>query len=133
MLSVGEPLHQLDHLWNMLCRARNHFRLFDVQRLRVFEECLGVELGVFLERLAGFEHSPDDLVFHVGYVHDVKHFIAEILQISAEHVHRYKRPEVSNVSVVVHRRATRIHPNGVALERFEFFERSRERVLKLQH
>src|ERR1041384_2856519 len=133
VLLLGKPVHQLDHLRYVIGRPRHHLGSLDIERSRVFEEGVGVKAREVAKSLTRFESVADYLVVDVGYVHHVVNFIAEILQIAAEHVYRNESSEVSDVTVVVNRRTARVHPHRVALKRRELFVRARKRVSQFEH
>ena len=58
---------------------------------------------------------------HIRDVHDVDHIVAGDLEKAPQKVAEEKGSEVSNVGVVVDRRAAAVHPNGSGLHGLEIF------------
>ncbi len=86
---------------------------------RVFEERLGVLGGVLGQRLALGRRVANDLVVHVGDVHDVVHLVAAIDQPAAQNVLESEGPQVADVGVIVDRGAAGVHAHGIAFERLK--------------
>ena len=117
----------------MIGGARDDFGALDRERLAILQERFGVERRVRFKPLALLKHVADDLVFDVRDVHHMQDFVAEIFQITAQHVDGDEGAEVADVTVIINRRAARIHPHPVAFERAELFEGARQRVSEPEH
>ena len=74
----------------------------------------------------------DDLVVHVGNVHDVAHLEPALPQKAAQNVHRDEGPEVADVAVVVDRGPAGVHPHFIILQGMEFFDLAGQRVVQAQ-
>ncbi len=98
--------------------AGEAFGAFEAQRGAVGEEGVGIDVGVFLERLALGDGVADDFVVHVGDVHDVVERVAGGAQPAAHEVVKDKGPEVADVGVVVDGGAAGVHADEVAFKRF---------------
>ena len=91
----------------------------------VFEEGLGVFLGVLLHGDAIASGIANDLVVHVGDVHDVLQLVAALLQEAAQGVDDDEGAEVADVSVVVDRGTASVHADQVVFQRAEFLDLAR--------
>src|SRR6266446_5093866 len=72
------------------------------------------------------------LVIYVGDVHHVANVVSTLLEEAIKQVHRNKRPEVSDVAIVVDRRPTGVHAHLFVLQRLELFDFCGECVVKVQ-
>ncbi len=70
----------------------------------------------------------DDLVVHVGNVHDVHQLESALAQVAAQHVHGDKRAEITDVAVVVNRGPAGVEANRLAVGRSKFFNPAAKRV-----
>ena len=113
-----------------VARARTGCSIFSVAA--VFEKGLLVLRGVVLDAQALLGGVADDLVVHVGDVHDVAHPEPALQQEAAQNVHRDKGPEVADVAVVIDRGPAGVHPHFVILQGMEFFDLAGQRVVKAQ-
>ena len=68
---------------------------------RVFEKGVRVYFRVLLDALARGVRVADDLVFHIGDVHDVIEFKAAVLQPAPQDILEHEGPQVADVHVVV--------------------------------
>ena len=113
--------------------ARGAGRRQDVQVAQIADIVVDVALRelerIFLELIG----AGDDLVVHVGVVHDVPHFVAPILQIAADDVEDQRRHGVTHMRPVVDRHAADVHPDDVRLEGGELFLLAGESVVDAQH
>ena len=96
--------------------------MLDVQRVGVFQKCLLVLLGVLLHGDAVARGVADDLVVHVGDVHDVLQLVAALLQEAAQRVDDDEGAEVADVPVVVHRGTAGVHADQVVFQRMELLD-----------
>ena len=85
------------------------------QRVQVLKERLDVLGRVLADGNARRRGVADDLVVHVGDVHDVADLHARELQEAAQHVDLQKGAEVADVAVVVNRRPAGVHPQRLAV------------------
>ena len=89
-------------------------------------------LGVFGEGLVGGGGGGDDLVVHVGDVHDVQELKAAMAQMSPQHVLEREGPQISDVDVVVDGRPTGVHAHRVAFGGLEGLEGAGEGVIEVE-
>ena len=115
-----------------MLRGPHQYRPFDVQRRGIFQKCLLVFRRVLLDRYAIPGCVADDFVVDIGDVHHVADVIPALPQKTVEQVDCNKRPEVSDVTIVVNRRPARIHADPVGLQRLEFFNLCGECVVEAQ-
>ena len=92
-----------------------------MQRGGVFEKRLLVFRRVLLYGHARRGSIADDLVVHVGDVHDVMDLVSALAQVAAQNVHGHEGAEVADVAVVVDGRSAGVHADLVVHERPEFF------------
>ena len=105
--------------------------MLHLQRLQVLEKRLLIFLRVLADSHARRRRVANDLVVHVGDVHDVAHLGAQQPQRPPQHIHLQKRPEIPDVPVVVDRRPARIHPQSLAVRGRQRFHLPRQRVVKV--
>ena len=74
----------------------------------------------------------DDLVVHVGDVHDVVERIAAARSHAAQDVLEGEGAEIADVGVVVDGGAAGVHADGVVVGGSEFLDLLRERVIEAQ-
>src|SRR5262249_32302078 len=74
------------------------------------------------------------LVVHVGELHDMVDLVAEMFQRAPQQVDRNVSAKISDVAVVIDRRAADVEADTLALEieRLERLNRARERVVELE-
>ena len=107
-------------------------RPLDVQSGAVFQKSLLVLGGVVLDAQPFLRGVADDLVVHVGNVHDVAHVESALPQETAQKVDRNEGAEVADVAVVVDRGPAGIHANFIVLQRLELFDFAGQRVVEAQ-
>ena len=143
MTEVLELLGQLDHLGDVLGRARE-----DVRRQDVHERLVGVEgglvgvgdLGRRLVLEAGLDEHPVLAAVEassrrwpdVGDVLDVEHIDAVVQQHAPDEVGEEVGPQVADVGEAVHGRAAGVHPDAARLERLDGLDGSGEGVAETQ-
>src|SRR5262249_55946564 len=88
--------------------------------------------GVFLHGLFFARRVADDLVIHVGNIHGVLEFEADLQQKPAQDVDGHKGAEVADMPVIVDRGAAVIHTHRVVPSRREFFHLAGQRVVEAQ-
>ena len=113
---------------NVVGRIHDQFGMLDVQRIGVFQKSLLVFRGVLLHRDAVARGIANDLVVHVGDVHDVLQLVAALLQEAAQHVDHDKGAEVADVPVVIHRGTAGIHADQVVFQRTKLLDLPRQGV-----
>ena len=127
---VLQSLGEVEHLGDVLGRAREHVSGEDVHERRV-----GVERGLVRVRDLGrrlalearlHEHpvlASIELVVaqvaDVGDVLDVEDVDAVVQQHAPDEVRQQERAEVADVGVAVDRRAARVHPDATRLQRLD--------------
>ena len=104
-------------------------RLLDIQRGAVFEKGLFILGGVLLDAKPCLRGVADDLVVHVGDVHDVAHAEPALQQEAAQNIDGNKGAEVADVAVVIDRGPAGIHANFVALQGMKLFDFAGQRVV----
>ena len=128
----GQLLDQLDHCGDVLGGAGNLLRAFDAQGVEIFEERLLEVRRVFADGDAGGRRVADDLVVHVGDVHDVADGDAGELEEAAQDVDLQKGAEVADVAVVVDGGPAGVHAERLAVGGDEFVQLSREGIEKAE-
>ena len=106
--------------------------MLDVQRVGIFEKGLAILLRVLLHGDAVARGIADDLVVHVGDVHDVLQLEAALLQKAAQRVDDDEGAEVADVAVVVHRGTAGVHADQVVFQRVELLDFAGQGVEKLK-
>ena len=114
-----------DLIGDVIGRATENRRTFDVQQVEIREECIGVERGDLPCRLAGAPRALLHLVFarvgvgdemaHVGHVHHVRHAITVPFEHASQRVLEQKRPVVADMLIVVDGGTARVHADAIAL------------------
>ena len=101
----------------MVCETRwKDRRPQHVQLLQLRLVLLGVAAGDHGRIFAALVRAADDLVVHVGEVHDVAHIIPFVCQVAADEVEHDGRHGVSDVRLIVDRRPADIHANLARLQ-----------------
>ena len=105
--------------------------MLDVQRVGIFQKRLAILLRVLLHGDAVAGGVADDLVVHVGDVHDVLQLEAALLQKAPQRVDDDEGAEVADVSVVVDRGTAGVHADQVVFQWMELFDLAGQSVEKL--
>ena len=124
----GEILDERDHLGDVVGGVGYDFGSFDVERGHVLEEGVFEALGVDADGLVGERGVADDLVIHIGDVHDVADVEAELAQGAAEEIDVEEGAEVADVAEVVDGGAAGVHAEGPAVGGGEGFDAAGEGV-----
>ena len=135
---VGDALvHQLlderDHLGDVVRRRGIDLGRLDVELLQIREESVLVRLRVVRERYARGICAADRLVVDVRQVHHLADLHPVELDDAAEYVLESVRAEVPDMREIVDGRAARIEADFVPLERLQFLDSSRQRVIDVHH
>jgi hypothetical protein len=85
------------------------------KRAVILEERCFVPAGVFRQGGSGFPHTPDDLILHVGDVHDVIHLVPLELEVPAHQIRQHEGLEIPDVGEVMNRRTAAVHPYAASL------------------
>ena len=83
-----------------------------VEGLEILEERRLVFGGVVAQGGFGFAHAPDDLVLHVGDVHDVADVVALELQVAPHQIGKNKGAEIADMGEVMHGGAAAIEADA---------------------
>ena len=127
----GQLLDQLDHARNVLGGAGNDLGPLDAQGIQILKEGLLRNWRVYVaDGNAGGCGVADDLVVHVGDVHDVAERHSRELEEAAENVYLQESAEVADVAVVVDRGPAGVHAQRFAVHGDELVELSREGIEK---
>ena len=113
------------HLGNMLGRANHALRPLQTQRLGILQKGFFVSGGVVCQRLVVRQRVADDLVLHVGDVHDVVQTESAGVQPAPQQVVEYERAEIPDVREIVDRRTARIHAHDIVVRRDEWLNTER--------
>jgi len=92
------------------------------------EKLGGVEVGHLAQALAGLADGADDLVLHVGNIHDVGDSVAFVFEVAAQQVFEGEGPQVADVGKVIDRRPAGVHADTRRRERNEIIFLSGQRV-----
>ncbi len=135
---VGDALvHQLlderDHLGDVVRRRGIDLGRLDVELLQIREESVLVRLRVVRERYARGICAADRLVVDVSEVHHLADLHPVELHDAAEYVLESVRAEVPDMREIVDGRAACIEADFVPLERLQFLDPSRQRVIDVHH
>ena len=87
-------------------------RLDAIEGLKVLKKGILIFGGIFGEGSGLLTDAPNDFILHIGDVHHVVDGVAAKFQIAAHQIREHKRPEVSNVSKVMHCGAAAVHAHG---------------------
>jgi hypothetical protein len=128
--AVPQPLDQLDHGVDVLGRPGVVLGRFNPQRAQIVEEGRRELRGELRDRHPPRMRLGDDLVVHVGEVHDLRHRVATALEHAPQLVLEEERPEVADMGVIVDGRAAGIHPHPAFLQRLEGNRPSPQRVVE---
>ena len=71
MALIAQLENQVHHIVDMFCRTGCHIGFLDAKCFHVFQEGLYVAIGILRDGNTCFSCVPDDLVIHVGNVHDM--------------------------------------------------------------
>ena len=71
----------------------------------------------------------DDLVVHVGEVHDVTHLVALVFQVAADEIEHDRRHRVPDVCVRIDGGAANVHPHFAGFQGLERFFFTRQGVV----
>src|SRR5262249_33687370 len=115
MAMLVEPVHQVEHLWNVASRTRQNIGHLDIEPLQVFKELARIKPRVVVQALSRLFQSANDLVVDVGDVHHIPHVITAVLQISLENVDGDKCPEISDMDIPVDGGAASINLDSLVL------------------
>ena len=98
--------------------------------LEVLEKSLLINLGIGLQARPGLLDPCDDLVFHIGHVHDVVHLVITEPQISPEDIAQHEGAKVADMGKIMNRWTTAVHPNlpAIGLQRLEWLHASGQGV-----
>ena len=121
----GEALNQLNHARDVFGGAGNDFGLFDAEEAEVFKKCLDEAGSVLADGDACGCGVPDDLVVHVGDVHDVAHLHAGQFEVSAQDVDLKEGTKVADMTVVIDCRSASVHTERLAVGGGKFVHLSR--------
>ena len=88
-------------------------------------ESLGQALPVF-PHLIG---PVDDFVVHIGEVSHISDFVASFGQVPKDHVKKYDRPGVTDMTHVINRDPADVHPHFSGTDGFKLFLLAGERVV----
>lgn len=124
----GQLLDEGNHRGDVFSGAGNDLGLLDLEGIEVFEEGLFEAGGVVADGYPGSGGVADDLVVHVGDVHDVAGGDSLQLEEAAEDVDLEERPEVADVAVVVDGGPAGVHAECLAVDGCEFFDAAGEGV-----
>ena len=116
----------------MVRRCGHDFGSFQTQQLAIFEECVGVLLGVLADGHPSCRRGGDDLVLHVSDIHHMEQFPAALPQVPPQDVLKRKRAQVADVDEVVNRRTAGINADAVAVGGLECLDLSAEAVIELE-
>jgi hypothetical protein len=102
-----------------LRNPRKHGRPPHVEAIQLLFVILGIAVGQRRGVFTQLGGPRDDLIVHIGEVHDVANFVPAIFQIATDEVEYDRRHRMAHVRVGVHRGTADIHPH---LARFKGFE-----------
>ena len=89
-------------------------------------------LGVLLHGDAIARGIADDLVVHVGDVHDVLQLVAALLQEAPQRVDHDEGAEVADVAVVIHRGTAGVHADQVVFQWMKLLDLAGQGIEKLK-
>src|ERR1035441_704780 len=128
MISSDKLFDHRNHGGNRFGRARDDMGAFDTKLVEIVQERSRIEVGDFLERLAGVTDFIDDAVFNVGDVYHVRDIESPVCEPAAQQIVEHERPQIADVNEVVHGRAAGVHADVRWFEWNEFLLRPRKRV-----
>ena len=136
--AVSEPFlfqaaDHVDHLRNVLRRARLVIGLLHAERRCVFVYAADEARGQLADRFAVLERTADDPVVDVGDVAHVGDAIAARAQPALHDIEDHQHARMAEVQVVVHRHAADVHAHLAGPQRNEFLLGPAQGVVDLQH
>ena len=90
-------------------------------------------LGQIGERFTVLIGAIDDLVINIGNIADIGDLIAERFQITIDHIKHHHHSGVPQMTEVVNRHATDIHPDLSRLQRDKLLLLMGKIIVDLQH
>jgi hypothetical protein len=131
--AVGhQPLDQRDHFREVLRGLGIPLGILDPQVSAVGVEELGIGFSDLENVLAIRLRLADDLVIHVGEVHDLLHVPAGQPEHPPQQVFEEKRAEIAEVGRVVDRGSARVHAHRLSIGGRERLDAARERVVQAE-
>src|SRR5439155_6633573 len=109
-------------------RARQHVRVGHSQGARILDEDRAVAVGQLGDGRPLARGAPNELVVHVGDVHDPRDVVAAVTQVAHEQIVEQEGPEVADVRRGVNRQPAAIDAYAAVLERLELLHLPRARV-----
>src|SRR3989338_1015417 len=125
-----ERLNECDHFRNMLSSPRGYSRAEDIHFLYVAEKDLLVFSCEFIQGNTGCLAPADTFFINIGDVHYLLNIEAKCGKYSTEYVGKNKSPDVSDMDVVVDRRAAVIHCHLRRVKGGERLNLPRERIVE---
>ena len=132
MVPGAQALDGPDHVIDVFRGGDQALGALQPQRGAVLQERLGIDAGVFPQRLVLGHGIADDLVVHVRDVHDVVEAESAGAQPFAQEVEERERAEVADMGVIVNRGAAGIHADGVVARRRKLLHPLGQRVVEAQ-
>ncbi len=127
-----ELVNRGGHLRDVLGRARDALGPLEAKGVAVGEKRFGVDRGVVVKRLALCDGVADDLIVHVGDVHDVVEFVAVQVKHAAQQIVKDEGAEVADVREVVNGGSAGVHADGVRVDGDERLDLLGQRVVEAQ-
>ena len=129
---VGQCLDGLCHLLDVFGRADQSLRTFQAQQLGIVEKSFLVDGGVFVQFFFLRQSIANDLVFHVGDVHDMVKNVSACPEPAAHQVVKREGPEIADMRIVVHGRTACVYAGGIVPEGRKLLHLLRERIIEPQ-
>ena len=115
----------------MLGRARMNGGRMDSQGQGVFEVLVDKAVAQFLDGDALLVGALDHLIVDVGKVLAERNVVTSVFEVAAQCIKSYERAGISQVEVVIYRRAASVELDFALLHRDEFFFHSCQRIKNL--
>ena len=132
MSGLAQLLDGLHHVGDVLSGFDQPLRGFEAQHLAILAKRLRVLCGILCDWLVQSHGILDDLVVHVGDVHDVVEPVAARPQPAAQEIDKDEAAEIADVRVIVDGRAAGVHPDRIIRQGSERLHFLREGIIEAQ-
>ncbi len=129
---VDQPLDHGDHLIDMIGGARLYIRTLIVERRHIGVELIGAARGDGGDILSARARGINDLVIDIGDVPHIGDLRIEPAQQPRQRIEHHHRARITDMGVVIDRRAAHIHADMTFIDRNELFLLPGQRIVDLQ-
>jgi len=134
--AVGESLrneaaNEANDFLDEIGGVRKFMRAHAIEHVEIFEKRFLVLSSVVLEVASRFPDCRNDLIFHVGDIHNVANFEAAEFQITPNQIRTDEGAEVANVREIMDGGTAAVHTGCAGRGGTKLLQRSRQGVEKL--